>query len=107
MSFVKFRQPCPNCGGSDPVALNENGSAKCFSCGTFFKNYSEVSEGNVSDFSTYQRNNNNNNSSEASFNALTDRGISVETAKKYGVKSTDKIGGEYKDRHKEFGKKQI
>ena len=100
MSFVKFKQPCPSCGGSDPVSVNENGSAKCFSCHTFFKNYSEASVGNVSDFSTYQRNNNNNNnSSEASFNALTDRGISLETAKTYGVKSVLKSDGSIYEHH--------
>ena len=100
MSFVKFKQPCPSCGGSDPVSVNENGSAKCFSCHTFFKNYSEASVGNVSDFSTYQRNNNNNNnSSEASFNALTDRGISLETAKTYGVKSVLNSDGSIYEHH--------
>jgi len=99
MSFVKLNQPCPSCGGSDPVAINDNGSAKCFSCGTFFKNYSEASGGNVSDFSTYQRNNNNNNSTEASFNALIDRGISIETAKKYGVKSVLSSDGSIYEHH--------
>ena len=99
MSFVKLNQPCPSCGGSDPVAINDNGSAKCFSCGTFFKDYSEASGGNVSDFSTYQRNNNNNNSTEASFNALTDRGISIETAKKYGVKSVLSSDGSIYEHH--------
>ena len=99
MSFVKLNQPCPSCGGSDPVAVNDNGSAKCFSCGTFFKDYSEASGGNVSDFSTYQRNNNNNNSTEASFNALTDRGISIETAKKYGVKSVLSSDGSIYEHH--------
>ena len=37
--FVKHRQPCPSCNGSDPVSINEDGSAKCFSCGTFFTDY--------------------------------------------------------------------
>ena len=31
--------------------------------------------------------------------------ISKEMQKEYGVSATDKVGGEYKDRHKEFGKK--
>ena len=35
--FVAHQKPCPNCGGSDPVSINSNGSAKCFSCGTFSK----------------------------------------------------------------------
>jgi len=99
MPFVKLSQPCPSCGGSDPVAINDDNTAKCFSCGTFFRNYSEASGGNVSDFSTYQRNNNNNYSTEASFNELTDRGISLETAKKYGVKSILNSDGSIYEHH--------
>jgi len=38
-TFVKHKLPCPKCGGSDPVSMNENGSAKCFSCGEFFTDY--------------------------------------------------------------------
>ena len=65
----------------------------------FFKTYSEASGRNVSDFSTYQRNNNNNYSTEASFNALTDRGISLETVKKYGVKSILSSDGSVYEHH--------
>ena len=99
MPFIKHKQPCHSCGGSDPVSINEDGSAKCFSCGEFFKTYSEASGRNVSDFSTYQRNNNNNYSTEASFNALTDRGISLETVKKYGVKSILSSDGSVYEHH--------
>ena len=38
-TFVKHKLPCPSCGGSDPVSMNNDGSAKCFSCGTFFTDY--------------------------------------------------------------------
>jgi hypothetical protein len=31
--------------------------------------------------------------------------ISEKMQKEYGVSATDKVGGEYKDRHKQFGKK--
>lgn len=89
MPFVKFHLPCTDCGGSDPVSQNDDGSAYCFSCNTYFKNYgtSEVQtprqEDTVMEFTKYQGTGNG-----SSFNALTDRGISLETAKKYGVKST-------------------
>ena len=89
MSFVKTQLPCPSCGGGDPVALNEDGSAWCFSCDTRFPNYEEATNGTIetkpSDLQTYR--NNSMNDAEGSFIALTDRGISLETAKKYGVKA--------------------
>ena len=91
MGFVKYNQPCHSCGGSDPVSVNDDGSAYCFSCNTFFKDYStsEVhtpKEDNTINFNKHQFEN-NEGFVKRSFNALTDRGISLETAKKYGVKS--------------------
>ena len=91
MPFVKHRLPCPACGGSDPVSVNDNGSGWCFSCGTYLPNYStaEVQHNDVkTEFEIRLRNSEMNNSSTATFNELTDRKISLETAKKYGVKST-------------------
>ena len=38
-SDLKFKDchlPCPACGSSDALSVNENGSAKCFSCDEFF-----------------------------------------------------------------------
>ena len=57
---------------------------------THIPNYSNPEE-NVEDFKTYKNNSMNNN--EGSFNALTDRSISLETAKKFGVKTTTKADG--------------
>ena len=45
MAFVKHKLSCPSCGGSDPVSLNEDGSAKCFSCETYFINYEQALNG--------------------------------------------------------------
>ena len=78
MAFVKQHIPCPACGGSDPAGLNEDGSIYCFSCRvrtppekyTAIKKSDEFYGG-----------------SEGEYNSLTDRGISLETAKKYGVRS--------------------
>ena len=91
MSFIKTNLPCPSCGGSDPVALNEDGSAWCFSCETRFPDYEVACEEDstslplpdtTSDIKTYR--NNAMNEAEGNFVGLTDRGISAETAKKYG-----------------------
>ena len=35
MSFKKAHLQCPDCGSSDALAVNEDGSSKCFSCGVF------------------------------------------------------------------------
>ena len=99
MPFVKFHLPCPDCGGSDPVSVNDNGSGYCFSCTKYFPNYS-TAEGQqpdtVMDFVEYQRNTKMEQSStpnlNSSFNELTDRKISLATAKKYGVRSTTRDG---------------
>jgi len=91
MTFAKYHLPCPSCGGGDPVSVNEDGSGYCFSCETRFPDYEKaVGEpvatlGSTSDIQTYR--NNAMNDAEGRFIALTDRGISVETAKKYGVKA--------------------
>ena len=99
MPFVKHKLPCPACGGSDPVSVNDNGSGFCFSCRTYLPNYSTAEVQHDDDveteFEIHQRNSKMNNNSftsptknPSSFNELTDRKISLATAKKYGVKST-------------------
>ena len=87
--FVAYHKPCPSCGGSDPVSINDDGSAKCFSCDTFFKDYEAAMDGNVTDFNSYKRNNDNFSyqEKETYYHPLTDRKISLETAKRYGVRS--------------------
>mgnify|MGYP001296865019 CR=1 FL=1 len=105
MGFIKHKLPCPECGGSDPVSLNDDGSAWCFSCSTRFPKYETQNEidhadvlGSLSeeaskpvDIQTYR--NNNMNLAEGEFIALQDRGISLNTAKQYGVKCvTDRNG---------------
>ena len=104
MPFVKFHQPCSDCGSSDAASVNDDGSAWCFSCNKFFKDYStsEVQQPDtVTDFEVYQRNSKMEHhpptQHAASFNELTDRKISLATAKKYGVKST--MAGGKVDKH--------
>jgi len=99
--FVAYQKPCPSCGGSDPVSINENGSAKCFSCGTFFKDYESAMGGNVADFNSFKRSNDNTplTGNNSVFHALTDRGISLETAKKYGVRSVKDEKGNIIEHH--------
>ena len=98
--FVEYHKPCPNCGGSDPVSINSDGSAKCFSCGEFFKDYESAMGGNVADFSSYQRSNNNIIKDKQSvYHALTDRSITLDTVKKYGVRSVKDESGKIIEHH--------
>jgi len=91
LPFVKHKQPCPACGGSDPVSVNANGSGWCFSCSTYLPDYgtAEVQQlDTLTEFDVCPKDSTMNHNSTATYNALTDRKISLETAKKYGVKST-------------------
>jgi twinkle protein len=87
LAFVKFHLPCPECGGSDPVSVDEKGNGYCFSCNTFLRDYEggETITSKITDFKTYKRN--TMNYSDGSFSALSDRNITLDTVKKYGVKS--------------------
>jgi twinkle protein len=101
MGFVEYHKPCPSCGGSDPVSINDDGTAKCFSCDTFFKDYESAIGGNVADFNSFKRSNDNAPFSEnkSFYHALTDRSISLETAKKYGVRSVKDERGNIIEHH--------
>ena len=81
--FVKYHLPCPKCASSDALSENTDGSSKCFSCGTFFPKYREPS--NIS----YNQPKSKPMSAivnEGVYAPLSDRKISLETAKKYNVK---------------------
>ena len=69
---------CPSCGSSDAVSVYSEGTAYCFACEAFFKNWegngtevepTRVAEGLITSYE---------------FKALTKRGISEETCRKYG-----------------------
>ena len=80
LKFIKKHQPCPNCGSSDARSINENGTSKCFSCNKFFKSDgSHIDQESVNVFE-------NKPDQEGVYASLSDRQISLETAKKYGVK---------------------
>ena len=97
MTFVKYHQPCPLCGSSDAASINEDGSAYCFSCDTRVSDYTKLTEfkpssDNVEEFKVKQTN--SINEIEGSFEELTDRGISLATAKKFNVKAVKNTQGE-------------
>ena len=85
--FIKHKLPCPKCGSSDAVSLNENGSAKCFSCDTFFTDYENESTTKVVNMVNKSTDNNTFLQTYTGvYGALTDRAISEKTATKFGVR---------------------
>jgi len=89
MSFVETHKDCPACNHRGCLGVNADGSAHCFSCGTYIRNYTgeamETTPRLVKDSVTIR---------EGDFYALKDRGITLATAKKYGVRSTHNNNGD-------------
>ena len=87
--FVEHRKSCPKCNSSDAVSINQDGSAKCFSCTTFFPKFDSPS--NVERIVTEK--NHIMDVAQGQFEALADRNISLETAKRYNVRVTRNANG--------------
>ena len=87
-NFIKHNQKCPTCG-KNHLSVNRDGSSKCFyaTCGAFHpapKQESNVS--NITQPVVERKVKPMQTSTEGTYAALTDRRISEDTAKKYGVK---------------------
>jgi len=93
-SWDKLKQPCPLCPSSDAVGINEDGSAKCFSCGEFMPNYEQTCGGKTMTQSQPTEFKQPDSVVEGKFLPLTDRKISQATAQKYGVKAVQNLQGE-------------
>ena len=93
-TWDKLKQPCPLCPSSDAVGINEDGSAKCFSCGEFMPNYEQACNGKTMTQTETIQPKQPDNVSEGNFIALTDRKISQATAQKFGVKAVQDLKGQ-------------
>ena len=93
-TWDKLKQPCPLCNSSDAVGVNQDGSAKCFSCGEFMPNYEQACNGKTMTQSQPTQHKQPDNVTEGSFIALTDRKISQATAQKFGVKAVQDLKGQ-------------
>ena len=93
-NWDKHNLPCPKCGGSDPVSTNKDGSGHCFSCDTHWGNYQAALDGNIVNMNAYKEPNTFLNSYTGTFGALTDRNISEDVARKYGVRVVYNSAGE-------------
>ena len=86
-TWVEYHLPCNLCKSSDAVSVNEDGSAKCFSCGAFFPDYKKPEQVKPKESNTFL------STYQGSYHDLIDRGIKEATAKRFGVRSvTDKSG---------------
>jgi len=85
--------PCTNCDSSDGVSINEDDSWHCFSCESHGSKYDgEYTENGDSSVTKEAK-----IKSKGIVGALTDRKISSETAKKYGVTITRNKDGSVKE----------
>ena len=92
-TWDKLHQPCPLCDSSDAVGINEDDSAKCFSCGEFMPSYTKACGGKDMQTTTTVQTKQPDTVGEGKFSALTDRKISMNTAQKYGVKCVHDLQG--------------
>ena len=72
---LSIHQPCPDCGSSDALTINVDGSTKCFSCGTWKSGGEETTSAPAQQTHTKMI--------QGEYQALTSRGIHEATCKKY------------------------
>ena len=82
--FVKYHLPCPLCSSSDAVSVNKDGSAYCFSCQEYIKEYNmetteiqSTNSKNEYEVSDYLK--------QSNYAEIIDRNIREQTCKRYGV----------------------
>jgi twinkle protein len=77
---LKTHQPCEDCGSSDALTINVDGSSKCYSCGEFKPNGNRVAE--IPDSEPMKR----NGFIQGECSALPSRFINEDTCRKYNYK---------------------
>ena len=83
MGFVRLHHECDKCGSSDAASTDDKGWTKCFSCGESYKSEGEIMERPKKAKASWE-------SVEAEIaaaepKAITNRGITSATVKRYGV----------------------
>ena len=86
MGFVKLHQKCNDCGSSDALSYNEDGSSFCFSCGTHTPSPKTVGSA-VRDISEYRVSTPRVNevALRGDFKGVRERGIDATTMAKYST----------------------
>lgn len=80
-------QPCPNCGSSDALLINDDGSTKCFSCGKF------IPPDNEGEYTPHNKNNIPSDFLKGKAKSIDNRCLNKETCQKYKY-----VTGTYKDK---------
>ena len=91
MAFTETHQPCADCGSSDALAYNEDGSSFCFNCSKYTKadkfnvreNVREL--GSISDAPKPSFSQTEHRLITAEYRSITDRLITGTTAQKYAA----------------------
>lgn len=98
MAFIKTHQPCldPECGSSNGLSYNDNGTAKCFVCYKNFRASPDDKEYVVSNQKETTKNKSSPLNAEtieklqsATYPSITLRGLSSATAKQYSLYKND------------------
>jgi len=90
--FITYHLPCPLCSSSDAVSINKDGSAYCFSCQEYIKEYNMETQEiettkskNEYEVKDYLK--------QSNYAEIIDRNIKEPTCKRYGVTvKMDSIG---------------
>lgn len=88
----KIHQPCPDCGSSDALQLNDNGSSFCHSCAAYTKpesdNYSIEVPQNYEPTAKPSFTAIENMLTTRRYESIPNRGLTTATAKTYGILDT-------------------
>ena len=104
MAYRKTHQPCNECGSSDALVVNEDGSTKCFSCDKFHPPLDEIyEEEEEEDAEMNHTPMKPNLLSHGEVSALPERNISLDTCETYGVTVTANKFKHYYPYHNEEG----
>jgi twinkle protein len=95
MAFIQHNAKCPSCG-KNHLSINADGSSKCFyaTCNAFHPAPNKESNvSNITQPAVERKVKPMQTSTEGTYAALTDRRISEDTARKYGVKVVHGMDG--------------
>ena len=87
MAFIKTHQPCDDCGSSDALSINDDGSTYCFACSEFNK-----SNNNQQNMTYVQSKPNNTSFVQGEIMDLPARKINKDTCKRYDYR-VGKVNG--------------
>jgi twinkle protein len=88
VSFAKTHQPCPDCGSSDALSYNDDGSSYCFQCETYTRGQHDLPQ----EIRVEAKEINGYMFDVEQYRTIIERGINSETAKAYKCLN---IGGNY------------